>query len=82
MRLAGLVAPYISTCHKKLNPNEGNFVVCTHEEKSFNNGEKNTKIVDVFTGSLVLFPSSLMHYTIPFTSAEERIVLAFDVMPG
>lgn len=67
---------------RKLNPNEGNFVVCTHEEKSRNIGEENTKIVDVFTGSLVLFPSSLMHYTLPFTSAEERIVLAFDVMPS
>ncbi len=66
---------------RKLNPDEGNFVVCTHEDKSLNVGGENTKIVDVFTGSLVLFPSSLMHYTFPFTSAEERIVLAFDVMP-
>jgi hypothetical protein len=28
---------------------------------------------------MVLFPASLMHYTIPFESEEERIVLAFDV---
>jgi len=26
-----------------------------------------------------LFPASLMHYTIPFESEEERIVLAFDM---
>jgi hypothetical protein len=28
---------------------------------------------------LCLFPSSLLHYTIPFESNQERIVLAFDV---
>ena len=38
------------------------------------------KIVNVVTGSLVLFPASLTHYTIPFESEEERIVLAFDVI--
>lgn len=92
MKEGGEIAPHIHEAGwisgavyinvpQKLNPNEGNFVVCTHEDKSLNIGGKNTKIVDVFTGSLVLFPSSLMHYTFPFTSAEERIVLAFDVMP-
>ena len=37
------------------------------------------KVVDVVTGSLVLFPASLTHFTIPFESEEERIVLAFDL---
>ena len=40
------------------------------------------KIIDVVTGNLCLFPSSLYHYTIPFESEEERIVLAFDVTPN
>ena len=44
--------------------------------------EKNKKSIDVVTGSLCLFPASLLHYTIPFESEEERIVLAFDVMPN
>jgi hypothetical protein len=35
----------------------------------------------VVTGSLCLFPASLLHYTIPFESEEERVVLAFDVVP-
>jgi hypothetical protein len=39
------------------------------------------KVIDVVTGSMVLFPASLMHHTIPFESEEERIVLAFDVIP-
>jgi hypothetical protein len=38
-------------------------------------------IIDVKTGSLCFFPASLLHYTIPFESEEERIVLAFDVIP-
>ena len=41
------------------------------------NNEKKT--INVVTGSVVLFPASLMHYTIPFESEEERIVLAFDM---
>jgi tetratricopeptide (TPR) repeat protein len=39
------------------------------------------KVIDVTTGTMALFPASLMHYTIPFESEEERIVLAFDVIP-
>ena len=38
--------------------------------------------IDVVTGSLCLFPSSLLHYTIPFEAEEERIVLAFDMIPN
>ncbi|MGY8790855.1 MAG: putative 2OG-Fe(II) oxygenase [Pseudomonadales bacterium] len=38
------------------------------------------KVIDLATGSLVLFPASLTHYTIPFESTEDRIVLAFDVV--
>jgi len=40
-----------------------------------------SKIIDVDTGNLCLFPASLLHYTIPFDSREDRIVLAFDVIP-
>ena len=43
--------------------------------------EKDSKGIDVVTGSLCLFPSSLLHYTIPFESEGNRIVLAFDVIP-
>lgn len=40
------------------------------------------KIIMPVTGSIVLFPSSLYHSTIPFNSNENRISLAFDLMPG
>lgn len=60
----------------------GSIVFCVEEEQYLTNGKKSTeKIIDVVTGSLCLFPSSLLHYTIPFESEEERIVLAFDLQP-
>ncbi|MDB2466822.1 tetratricopeptide repeat protein [Planktomarina temperata] len=58
----------------KVNRDSGNFVVC------LDHGQESQSI-DVVTGSLCLFPSSLLHYTIPFEAEENRIVLAFDVIP-
>jgi len=58
----------------------GNLVVSLGEEKDATDTRINVKqIINVVTGSLVLFPASLTHYTIPFEAEEERIVLAFDV---
>jgi tetratricopeptide (TPR) repeat protein len=37
------------------------------------------KIVKPEIGTMVLFPSSLYHSTVPFTSDEERICIAFDL---
>ena len=63
----------------KLKVDSGNLVVCIDgiDDKD----EDNKKSIDVVNGSLCLFPASLLHYTIPFESDEERIVLAFDVKP-
>jgi len=67
----------------KLNADSGNLVVCIDDEEHLTGENKNTKkSIDVVTGSLCLFPASLLHYTIPFESEEERIVLAFDVIPN
>ena len=62
----------------KLKTNSGNLVVCIEENES-SSSNKN-KIINLSTGSLCLFPASLYHYTIPFESEEERLVLAFDVI--
>ena len=62
----------------KSKPDSGNLVVSVGDRESATTSEK--KIIDVVTGSLCLFPSSLYHYTIPFNADEERIVLAFDIM--
>ena len=67
----------------KSNTNSGNLVVSLIEKENKTidkHIDETSKIIDVETGSLCLFPASLFHYTIPFKSDEERIVLAFDVM--
>jgi hypothetical protein len=40
-----------------------------------------TRIHQPQLGDLVLFPSSLFHRTIPFTSDQERMIVAFDIVP-
>ena len=65
----------------KSKKDSGNLVVTTHDSKHGNGRAKDTKSIDVVTGSLCLFPSSLLHYTIPFESDDDRIVLAFDIIP-
>ena len=72
---------YISVPGLRKN-DSGNLVVCVEDPKYMtDDSEKSKKTVDVKTGSFCLFPSSLLHYTIPFKSAKERIVLAFDIIP-
>ena len=66
----------------KSGAQSGNLVLCLSDQEHMLGKEKSHKsIIDVVTGSLCLFPSSLHHYTIPFEEKEERIVLAFDVIP-
>ena len=66
----------------KLKTDSGNLVVCLDDQESKKNENINQKKeIDVSTGSLCLFPSSLYHYTIPFESKEDRIVVAFDMIP-
>ena len=67
----------------KININSGDLVVSLNDkpnETPKSNIDKNSRIIEVVTGSLCLFPASLFHYTIPFKSNEDRIVLAFDIM--
>ena len=59
---------------KKTKINSGNLML----DNGIKSQEKN---IDLRTGNLCLFPASLHHYTIPFESKEDRIVLAFDVNP-
>lgn len=71
---------YINVPPKSKN-DSGNLVVANYDPKYEKGNSKDIKSIDVITGSLCLFPSSLLHYTIPFESKEDRIVLAFDVIP-
>ena len=65
----------------KSNANSGNLVVSIGDDKDPADIRLNLRnIIDVVTGSLVLFPGSITHYTIPFESDQERVVLAFDII--
>ena len=64
---------------RELKGNSGKFVVSVGEEQDGVERKNEKEVIDVVTGSLVLFPASLTHYTIPFEAEEERVVLAFDV---
>ena len=93
MKTGGKLAPHIHeygwlsgsiyiNVPPKLEADSGNLVVCINDQVSESENKINPKkTINVVTGSLCLFPSSLYHYTIPFESKEERIVLAFDVKP-
>jgi hypothetical protein len=66
----------------KSETDSGNLVVCLSDQDHVLGVEKSQQsIIDVVTGSLCFFPSSLHHYTVPFEEKENRIVLAFDVIP-
>ncbi len=65
----------------KLKEDSGNLVVCVDSGTDKTGQGELIKSIDVVTGSLCLFPSSLYHYTIPFEADEDRIVMAFDVVP-
>jgi len=65
----------------KSKTESGNFVVCIEEEYLTGENKNQEQNIGVVTGSMCLFPASLLHYTIPFEAEEERIVLAFDVVP-
>jgi len=66
---------------EKTKPDSGNIVVCIEEPQLTGAYKDQEKSINVVTGSLCLFPASLLHYTIPFESKTDRIVLAFDVVP-
>ena len=59
----------------------GNLVVSMEDVTEEQPITKNRKSINVSTGDLFLFPSSLLHYTTPFQGEDDRVVLAFDVIP-
>ena len=67
---------------KKIKKYEGDIKFSISGGKLENNDNFPSKIVNIEKGSLILFPSSLYHSTIPFeNSKSERMTLAFDVRP-
>ena len=65
-----------------ISKDEGNIVFSFDGANYPTDGMKfDKKSIDVNKGDLVLFPSSLFHYTVPFKSTEERVTFAFDIIP-
>ncbi|HSH53998.1 MAG TPA: tetratricopeptide repeat protein [Methylotenera sp.] len=76
-------AVYLAMPQNKTNPDEGRFEYGTHGD-SYPQKHSNFPVSNVApnVGDIVLFPSSLFHRTIPFSSNEERICIAFDLRPA
>ncbi len=75
-------AVYLSMPNNKQSPEEGAFEYGTHGD-GYPQKHRNFPVAHVVpnVGDIVLFPSSLFHRTIPFSSDEERICIAFDLRP-
>jgi len=76
-------ALYLSLPTDKKHEHEGSIELSTHGDdypKKHNNFP--TKTIAPSVGDIVMFPSSVFHRTIPFTSNEERICIAFDLKPS
>ncbi|MAC69155.1 MAG: hypothetical protein CMP84_02935 [Gammaproteobacteria bacterium] len=65
-----------------LKSDEGNLILRLDDKNCIDSkGTTIERKINVASADLCLFPSSLFHYTTPFSSREERIVLAFDLIP-
>jgi len=76
-------ALYLSLPTDKKHEHEGSIELSTHGDdypKKHDNFP--TKTVAPAVGDLVMFPSSVFHRTLPFSSDEERICIAFDLKPA
>ncbi|HXC53924.1 MAG TPA: tetratricopeptide repeat protein [Rhizomicrobium sp.] len=53
-------------------------------ESKFRLGERDRpgRVIQPAVGKLVLFPSYFWHGTVPFQAADNRLAIAFDVVPG
>jgi uncharacterized protein (TIGR02466 family) len=76
-------ALYLSLPTQKQHEHEGSIELSTHGDdypKQHDNFPIKTIAPEV--GDIVMFPSSVFHRTIPFSSDEERICVAFDLKPA
>lgn len=75
-------ALYLSLPTQKEHKDEGSIELSTHGD-DYPKKQDNfpTKTIAPEVGDLVMFPSSVFHRTIPFSSDEERICIAFDLKP-
>ncbi|PHS31200.1 MAG: hypothetical protein COA95_07090 [Methylophaga sp.] len=76
-------AMYLALPTDKKHEHEGSIEVSTHgDEYPKKHDNFSTKTIAPEVGDFVMFPSSLFHRTVPFSSDEERICIAFDLKPA
>lgn len=79
--LSGVV--YLAIPSRARGSDEGSIEFSTHgDDYPRRHGDFPTRTVSPAVGDMVLFPSSLFHRTVPFSAAEERICIAFDIAPS
>jgi uncharacterized protein (TIGR02466 family) len=75
-------AVYLAIPQNKVSPEEGCIELSTHGD---NYPQKHSNFPSMMVtpkvGDVCFFPSSVFHRTIPFSSDEERICIAFDLKP-
>ena len=76
-------AVYLAMPKQLASEEEGCIELSTHGDR-YPQKHQNfpSKLVKPQVGDVCFFPSSVFHRTIPFTSDEERICVAFDVKPA
>lgn len=73
---------YLKLPTQKVDPTEGGFEYSTDgDDMPRRHDNFPSQVVVQQVGDIVLFPSSLYHRTIPFSSDEERVCVAFDLKP-
>ena len=76
-------AVYLAIPKKRNHPDEGAIELSTDGDeypRMHNDFPKKTLLPEA--GDVIFFPSSVFHRTIPFSSDEERICIAFDLKPA
>ncbi|MCX4189374.1 tetratricopeptide repeat protein [Methylophaga sp. OBS3] len=74
---------YLSLPKNKTHEHEGSIELSTHgDDYPKQHDNFTTKTIAPEVGDVVMFPSSVFHRTIPFSSNEERICIAFDLKPS
>ena len=65
-----------------VSENDGDIVFSKHGSNYATDGKfYEQRVLDIKKGDMILFPSSVFHGTVPFESNEQRITLAFDIIP-
>ncbi len=74
---------YLKLPKQKVHITDAGFAYSTHGDGyPKQHDDFPTEVVVQEVGDIVLFPSSLFHHTLPFSSDEDRVCVAFDLKPA